>query len=137
MRDEILNWLKQANADYKKATVLMDNEMFDGVAFYSHQAVENALKSLHLVRFKETEKSHSIVYLAQKVEVPKEIMSGIRDLNPQYIVSRYPDVASGVPAENYDEEIAQRLLSTATKVIEWVTAQMSESENTPDESEEQ
>ncbi len=125
MRAEIENWLKQAESDYSKAKVLLDNNYFDGVAFYSHQATEKALKALFLAKLKESERSHSLVYLSKKLNVPKNMLSGIRDLNPEYVIFRYPDIASGVPAENYDEEIVQRHINTANEVIQWVKEQMS------------
>ncbi|MHA1369875.1 MAG: HEPN domain-containing protein [Promethearchaeota archaeon] len=126
MREEILNWFKQAESDLKKAIVLNDNGCFDGVVFYSHQAVEKSLKSLYMLKFREIDKSHSIINLAKKLDVPKSMLSGIRDLNPEYLVSRYPDVANGIPAEMYDDEIAGRHLKTAKVVVEWVKSMMEE-----------
>ena len=54
------------------------------------------------------------------------MLSGIRDLNPEYLSTRYPDMAVGVPAELYDESIAARHLKTAEQVIEWVKKQIQE-----------
>lgn len=133
MRREITNWLRQAEADLKKAVVLFDSNHFDGVAFFSHPAVEKALKALHLHMHQEGVKSHGLVHLATTLNVPRELFSGIRDLNPEYIISRYPDAASGIPAENYDATIVTRHLETAERVITWVTDQMSESRPSRDD----
>jgi len=54
------------------------------------------------------------------------MLSGIRDLNPEYLSTRYPDMAAGVPAELYDEQIANRHLKTAEKVVRWVKKQIRE-----------
>jgi|SRR3989344_8417500 len=124
MREEIKSWMKQAEEDLEKAKILFENKKYDGVAFNSHQAVEKALKAFCMLRFKEGEKGHSLIYLAQKLNVPKEMLSGIRDLNPEYLVSRYTDIASGVPADIYDEEIAKRHLNTAKEVLAWVKKQI-------------
>ena len=133
MRREVTDWMSQAEADYKKAGVLQDSKYFDGVAFYTHQASEKAMKGLYLLVNNESAKSHSLVFLANELGVPRELMSGIRELNPEYLISRYPDIANGIPADNYDEEIGNRYLTTAKKVISWVKARMEELENSQDE----
>lgn len=124
MREEINNWWKQAEADLRKAEILKNNEEYDGAVFYSQQAVEKALKAVCLLKLKEIPRGHSIIYLALKTGVPKEMLSGIRDLNPEYLITRYPDMASGIPAEMYDEEIAGKHKKTAEKVLEWVEKQI-------------
>jgi len=43
-------------------------------------------------------------------------------LNPEYVVSRYPDAANGIPAENYDAEKTERLLTAVERVHKWVTS---------------
>ena len=108
MRVEIEKWLKQAEADLRKAEVLMDTKNFDGSVFYFQQATEKALKSVCLLKLQEIPKGHSIIHFAHLLRVPKEMMSGIRDLNPEYLITRYPDMAAGVPAELYDEKIAAK-----------------------------
>lgn len=94
--------------------------------FASQQAVEKALKALCLFKLKEFPKGHSIIYLAQKLKAPKEMLSGIRDLNPEYLSTRHPDMAVGVPAELYDDDIAARHFKTAEKVVKWVEKQIRE-----------
>jgi len=94
--------------------------------FASQQAVEKALKALCLYKLREFPKGHSIIYLAKKVNIPENMLSGIRDLNPEYLSTRYPDMAAGIPAELYDESIAARHLKTAEQVIEWVKKQIHE-----------
>jgi len=94
--------------------------------FASQQAAEKALKSLSLFKLKEYAKGHSIIYLAQRLGVPESMMSGIRDLNPEYLSTRYPDMAAGIPAEPYDDKIAGRHFKTAQEVLGWVAEQMKE-----------
>ncbi|MBN2151591.1 MAG: HEPN domain-containing protein [Candidatus Lokiarchaeota archaeon] len=129
MRREVTDWISQAEADYKKADVLQKAEYFDGVAFYSHQASEKAMKGLYLLIKNESAKSHSLIYLANELGIPRELMTGIRELNPEYMISRYPDIANGIPAENYDEVIGEHYLTTARRVILWVKNRMEEFEN--------
>ena len=124
MREEISNWLRQSEEDLDKAIILFENKKFDGTAFNCHQYAEKSLKALHMLKFNQGEKGHSIIYLANKLKVPQEMLSGIRDLNPEYLVSRYPDIAEGVPADIYDEKIAKRHFKVAKGVLEWVKNQM-------------
>ncbi|MBS3099138.1 HEPN domain-containing protein [Candidatus Pacearchaeota archaeon] len=124
MREEISNWLRQSEEDLDKARILFENKKFDGVAFNCHQSVEKSLKALYMLKFNQGEKGHSIIHLASKLSVPQEMLSRVRDLNPEYLVSRYPDIAGGVPADNYDEEIAMRHFKVAKEVLEWVKKQM-------------
>ena len=94
--------------------------------FASPQAAEKALKALSLFKLREYPKGHSIIYLAQRLEVPESMTSGIRDLNPEYLSTRYPDMAAGVPAELYDDRIAERHFKTAQEVLEWIREQIQE-----------
>ena len=52
------------------------------------------------------------------------MLSGIRDLNLEYLVSRYPDIAGGVPADIYDEEMIKRHFKVARDVLAWIKKQM-------------
>ena len=124
MRKEIENWWKQSQADLKSAKNCMSSGDYYFSVFASQQAVEKALKALCLLKIKEIPKGHSIIFLAQKLRAPNELLSGIRDLNPEYLTTRYPDMAEGVPAELYDKGIAERHYKTAEKVIEWAKKQI-------------
>lgn len=124
MRQEIENWWKQSVADLSKADVLINSRNFDGAVFFCQQAAEKSLKAVCLLKTKEIPKGHSIIYMAQIVKLPAEMLSGVRDLNPEYLITRYPDMAAGVPAELYDAEIAKRHRNTADKVLKWAEKQI-------------
>ena len=126
MREEVQNWFRQAQADLRSARNSREAGDYYMSVFASQQAAEKALKALSILKFKEYPKGHSIIYLAQRSGVPESMMSGIRDLNPEYLSTRYPDMAVGIPAELYDDKIAGRHLRTAQEVLEWVTEQMQE-----------
>lgn len=126
MREEVKNWFRQAEADLRSAKNSKKSQDYYMSVFASQQAAEKALKALCLFTLKEFPKGHSIIYLAQKLKAPKDMLSGIRDLNPEYLSTRYPDMAVGVPAELYDDQIANRHLKTAEEVVEWVRLQIRE-----------
>ncbi len=113
MRREIENWWKQALADLRSAKNCINSEDYYLSVFSSQQAVEKSLKALCLLLFREIPQGHSIIYLAQKTKLPGKMLSGVRDLNPEYLTTRYPDMAAGVPAELYDQEIATKHYQTA------------------------
>lgn len=124
MREEVENWFKQAQADLVSSANSRQSGDYYMSVFASHQAAEKALKALCLYKLKAYPRGHSIISLARQVAAPEEMMSGIRDLNPEYMSTRYPDIAVGVPAELYDKTIADRHYITAQEVLEWVKSQM-------------
>jgi len=126
MRPEVHNWFKQAEADLRSSRNSREAGDYYMSVFASQQAAEKSLKALNLFKLKEYPKGHSIIYLAQRVEAPESMMSAIRDLNPEYMSTRYPDMAVGVPAELYDDKIAARHFKTAQEVVAWVREQMRE-----------
>ncbi|MBI2134103.1 HEPN domain-containing protein [Candidatus Woesearchaeota archaeon] len=117
-------WLKQAEADLRKAKILLDNKEYDGSVFYSHQACEKAFKAMWIVIKSEIPPGHSLIFFAKGINYPNDKMSGVRDLNPEYLITRYPDMAQGVPAEIYDEQIASKHYDSAKGALEWVKTKL-------------
>ncbi|KYK28553.1 MAG: hypothetical protein AYK19_20860 [Theionarchaea archaeon DG-70-1] len=76
------------------------------VAFLCQQAVEKSLTALILHTKREFYPSHSLIYLGKSVGIPHTFHSFLRELTPQYTISRYPNAAGEVPFELYDEEMA-------------------------------
>jgi len=72
MRENVELWLKQSLEDLDTAKVLLNNNKYYASTFYSHQAAEKALKAL----------------LLNVEEIRKEALK----LNPNYTISRYPDI---------------------------------------------
>ncbi|MHA1715652.1 MAG: HEPN domain-containing protein [Promethearchaeota archaeon] len=81
------------------------------------RVVEKSLKALFLYKKQESEKIRSIIYLANALGVPDNLISGIRDLNPEYVKLCYPDISGCEPADLYDNTIAGRHLKTARDVL--------------------
>jgi HEPN domain-containing protein len=119
MRDEVHNWFEQSKEDLRGAHVALDGDVYHNAVFQAHQATEKALKEN-----RELEKGHSLVKLAEKAGYDE--LGGIRDLNPEYLTTRHPDMAVGTPADSYDETLAERHIETAEDVIQWVTNKLSE-----------
>ena len=124
MREEIRDWLKQAEADLRKAKILFREKEFDGVAFNSHQSVEKSLKTVYMIHNKKGKPGHSVIYLAEELNVPKNLLVGIKNLGPEYLISRYPDIAGVAPVDLYTEDKVADYLKTAEEVLEWATKQI-------------
>jgi HEPN domain-containing protein len=120
MREEVKAWWRQALKDLDAAEKNFEIGEYYLVAFLCQQSVEKALKAFYIQKLKKATTTHSLIYLGKSVGVPKELEKTLRDLTPDFVVSRYPDVAQEVPYELYDEDIAKEKLNGAKKVIGWV-----------------
>ncbi len=124
MREEITHWWKQAESDLRKAEVLFKSGDYDGVAFYSQQSVEKALKAIILFKTNEKAEGHSLVYLGKIAKAPEDFFSGFKKLSPQYFLSRYPDASEEIPYELYDQENTKEFLVFARRILEWIKKQL-------------
>lgn len=95
--------------------------MFYVCAFLSQQSVEKGLKALYIHQKKQLpDKTHNLLSLARAVTVPKEMFGSLRALNPDFVTTRYPDAANGIPADIFDKEIAQDHLKKAEEMVDWI-----------------
>ncbi len=124
MSEEIQNWFKQAKRDLQSAKHATQYKDYYVVSFFSHQAVEKALKALHIKKFKELFKTHDVLFLARKVELPERLTSICKKLNPVYIEARYPDASGKLPADAYTESDAVSDLKNAEEVLKWIETQI-------------
>lgn len=94
-------------------------------AFFCQQSAEKALKALYIERKRQSPgPGHSLVFLGRETGAPGPTLSFLRELNPEYVVSRYPDAANGLPHENYDDAIAARLIAGVEEVLRWIDGQI-------------
>jgi HEPN domain-containing protein len=121
MREEARRWLAQGRAELEAARALLDAAQLSQAAFHCQQSAEMLLKGLwiHLKRAAPP-RHHDLVDLGTELDAPEPVRAALRRLNPEYVVSRYPDAANGVPAENYDVELARELVGHAERVERWV-----------------
>lgn len=120
MREETANWLKQARANFDAANANCRDGVYFVAAFLSQQSAEAALKALCIHRNRKLAASHNLRDLGDLAGAPKELLSDLLELNPDYVISRYPDAANGVPAEMYDAKKADRKLVCAKRILDWV-----------------
>jgi len=117
MREETRRLWEQALEDFKTAEILLREKRYYASAFFSHQAAEKALKATYIHLKKELPpRTHNIVMLGKLLEL-EDLIEDLMELNPEYTISRYPDAANGVPAQMYNEAMAERQLERASRVI--------------------
>jgi len=121
MRKEVDDWYTQAMADLKTAKNCLKSGDYYASAFFSQQAAEKALKALYIKEKKELPpRTHSLIRIGQALDAPADITPALRDLSPEYIITRYPNAAYGIPADIYDEEKAKDRLRKARVILQWV-----------------
>ena len=124
MRREADAWWKEALKELQMAEKLLELEHYNYVAFHSHQAVEKALKALIIERLRILPPHiHNLIELLKALSDggidPSDVIDDIKDLNPHYLTSRYPDAANGIPSEVYSRRMAESCLQMARRTIEW------------------
>ncbi|MGK0209617.1 MAG: HEPN domain-containing protein [Patescibacteria group bacterium] len=125
MREEITNWWKQAQRDLLTAENSLKSKDFYQTAFMSQQASEKALKAYLMLTTKESIfNTHSLVFLGRKAKLPLKLLDRLRQLAPEYTISRYPDVAESLPYDNYSAEIALDRLNRAKELFTWLDKRM-------------
>ncbi len=124
IRREALLWLRAAEEDMADAEDALARRRWFRAAFYAHQAVEKALKSLYFtVLRREPPRLHVISELYRPLReagfrLPGDLEEAIAVLNKYYTVTRYPDAAGGLPSEAVDEVEARRAVGIARRVLE-------------------
>lgn len=120
MRPEAEGWWEQAQEDLATARATIEASRFYAAAFFCQQAVEKSLKALWIERFRELPpKTHDLTVLAERLGLPAEFSTALKDINPAYATARYPDAANGLPARAFNDEIARRDLLGAERIMKW------------------
>ncbi len=129
MREESRRLWLQALEDLKTAKVLLEASRFYASVFFSQQAAENALKAVYIETKRETPpRTHNLVEILQLLEVSDEnLIDAAMDLTPEYVVTRYPNAANGIPAQLYNKRIASDHLNKAKLIIEYCRKKLGES----------
>ncbi len=127
MREESVLWWKQSEKDFDAAKKNFVIKEYYLVAFLCQQSVEKGLKAVYIEKLKTNPGPiHSLMTLATTVRLPEEYLTTLRKLSVDFISTRYPDAASGLPYEMYDEKIAKERLEETTKVLTWIKKELKE-----------
>lgn len=125
MRKEILNWRKQAERDFLSAKNAFQAEDYYAATFWCHQAIEKALKALIMEKQRKKEiSSHSLIFLAKEAKVPEKFYDFLRELTPQYIITRHPSASEEAPFELFSQTQAKEFIEKSKEVISWIKKQI-------------
>ena len=119
MDEEFQNWIRQAEADLRKAKILMNSLELDGAGFYSQQTAEKALKAVIIKYQKKLVKIHDLVILGRMAKLPKAMLEKVEVLSKVYIESRYGLLDDKIPAEKFDKNDASKFIKIAEEVLKW------------------
>ncbi len=134
MRREVYLWMATAREDLKDAGDALERDRWFRTAFFSHQAVEKALRALFfIVRREDPPKIHTVteLYWLLKEEgfvLPEGLEKQIYMFNKYYTVTRYPDAANGLPHESIDQIEGERCFETAKRIVDHIEARIGESD---------
>ncbi|MCX8175774.1 MAG: HEPN domain-containing protein [Candidatus Bathyarchaeota archaeon] len=128
MREEVRRLWLQALEDLETAKVMLETRRYYASAFFSHQAAEKALKALFIHLKREiSPKTHNLLELLEGLNIVNEdVVDAAIELNPEYVVSRYPDAANGVPAQMYNERIAKERYEKALRIVGYCKGKLEE-----------
>lgn len=130
MRKEVEQWWKQAKRDLITAKNCKNSGDYYACAFFCQQSVEKALKALYIEKKRASPSAtHSLIYYAAEVNAPSKFFTFLRQLTPEFVTTRYPDAAYGVPYELYDETIAGEILEKSEEVVRWIASQIETSKS--------
>lgn len=117
---EMKRWWKQAESDLEAAEKNIKIKLYYVSAFLSQQAVEKALKALALKEKNKLIKTHNVLRLAKMLNLPSTLLLKTASLEPVYQETRYPDVSSKLPSEEFEKKDAIELLNNALEILEWI-----------------
>ena len=124
-RPEIRNWWEQAKRDLITAKNCEKSKDYYASVFFCQQAVEKGLKALFILRKRKSPgTSHSLVYLAKETKVPEKFLKLLKNLTPEFVITRYPDVAGEVPHKLYDESIARDFIKQSQELMKWLKSKI-------------
>ena len=114
-----MDFWAQARADLATAVTLLDAGIYYASVFFSQQAAEKALKAAGASMHHRSPKGHNLIQIANSLNAPVDVMNASAELNPEFLLTRNPDTADGVPAQMYDKASARLHLRCAQEVVEW------------------
>ena len=127
------DWLHQALADLEQARVSADTGHHEWACFAAHQAVEKALKALHL-HLGQQVWGHGLGRSYRDLPEPTALALGaevadledrLRILDALYIPTRYPDsLPDGAPTDHFGRLQSDDALRHARALVDAIRAAM-------------
>lgn len=118
--EEYQEWIKKAEDDLKAAKYNYSGKLYDLTSFLCQQAVEKALKSLYIKKFKKIKKVHDLVILGKEVGLPENFLFYCKELTAAYVYTRYP----GMPEMKAIKESSRKFIKQSEEIITWIKMQL-------------
>jgi HEPN domain-containing protein len=112
------NWA-QSKADLTTAMTLRDAGIYYASVFFAQQASEKALKAAVITRLGKNPRGHNLITFANELHAPLEVMNAAAELNMEFLSSRNPEHADGVPAQIHDLASARTHLKAGEAIVNW------------------
>ncbi len=112
------NWA-QSKADLATAVTLRDAGIYYAAVFFAQQAAEKALKAVLIGRLHKEPRGHNLIIFANDLNAPLDVMNAAAELNLEFLASRNPEHAEGVPAQMYDLASANLHVEAGQRVTDW------------------
>lgn len=118
MKKDTEKWLNKAKEDLLDAEFNIKGGHESLGIFMLQQALEKALKALHIEKFGKYEFTHNLVRLSSKFNTLDKFQKTLEELTPVYTGFRYPDI--------FEEEIEdpEGKLSSTKEILEWIEKQL-------------
>jgi len=113
--------LRTAREHLRTAEFNLEGGLLKPAVFFAQQAAETALKALLIHRHGDAPRTHDLVHLAGKLNMPTAVIRQMVPLNVAYTAARYPDVESA----ECTPRIAKKLVQTAREVVAWIEKNLS------------
>src|SRR3989344_6784748 len=125
MREEIKNLWEQAKVDLKTAKNSFKSGDYYASVFWCQQSLEKAIKSNIILCKKESHPNiHSLIKLGKIAGITKEYEIILKNISPEYYITRYPDASGEIPYKLYKKEDSIEILKDTEKVLKWISIQM-------------
>lgn len=121
MPERSLDWMRQAEADFRHAENSRSLGDFEWACFAAHQAAEKAVKAC-FQRLHGEARGHTVSLLLTSLprEVPTPLVERAKVLDKHYIPARYPNgLEAGAPTDLYTASEADLAIAIAGEVIEF------------------
>ncbi len=118
-------WFRQAERDLEDAVYNREGERYNLACFLCQQAAEKAVKAYLYRRGAEDVWGNSLLDLCEDAKIFEMFFDTIkaeaRQLDKYYDITRYPAyLPSGIPAEAFDDDDAERAIELAGIVVRFV-----------------
>ena len=112
------NWA-QSKADMTTAVTLRDAGIYYAAVFFAQQAAEKSLKAAIINRLSKSPRGHNLITFANDLHAPIEVMNAAAELNMEFLSSRNPEHADGVPAQIHDVRSANLHIGAGEVIVGW------------------